>query len=156
MGRKRKEEKYTPVLNRHLLEGAFAESMSQVLMSLDECRLHEHTKDMDLNDHVRALWGITMDETGVPLMLVDGRHSDTLVKKQALWIQRTKTMRSIIGTKDPNEKKNLAPILKEITMWIQDAHLILHEETDNKTREYLASKGMEDVEEKAREVIGVQ
>ena len=57
---------------------------------------------------------------------------------------------------DPNEEANLAPILKAITMWIQDAHLILHEDTDHKTREYLASKGVPDVEEKAREVVGVQ
>jgi len=155
MGRKRKDEKHTPVLNRHLLEGAFAECMSQVLMSLDQCRLHKET-DMTVQQHVRALWGITMDETGVPVLLTEGRHSSTLVKKQAQYIQRIKSLRSTLMALDPNEEKNLAPILKAITMWIQDAHLIMHEDTDHKTREYLASKGAPSVEEEAREVIGVQ
>jgi hypothetical protein len=40
--------------------------MSQVLMSLDQCRLHKETKDLTIEQHIRALWGITMDETGVP------------------------------------------------------------------------------------------
>ena len=155
MGRKRKDEKHTPVLNRHLLEGAFAECMSQVLMSLDQCRLHKET-EMTVQQHIRALWGITMDETGVPILLTDGRHHDTLVKKQAQFIRRLKSLRSTLMARDPNEEANLAPILKAITMWIQDAHLILHEDTDHKTREYLASKGVPDVEEKAREVVGVQ
>ena len=156
MGRKRKDEKYTPVLNRYLLEGAFAECMSQVLMSLDQCRLHKETKDMTIQQHVRALWGITMDETGVPVMLTDGRHSTTMVKKHAQYIKRIKSLRATLMQLDPNEEESLAPILKAITMWIQDAHLILHEDTDHKTREYLSSKGAPDVEEEAREVVGVQ
>jgi len=156
MGRNRKDVKHTPTLNRNLLEGAFAESMSQVLMSLDQCRLHKETKDMTIEQHVRALWGITMDETGVPIMLTDGRHSKTMVRKQALFIRRTKSLRSTLMGLDPNEEENLAPILKAITMWIQDAHLIMHEDTDHKTREYLASKGEPDVQEETREVVGVQ
>ena len=155
MGRKRKDEKHTPVLNRHLLEGAFAECMSQVLMSLDQCRLHDKT-DMTIQQHVRALWGITMDETGVPILLTEGRHSSTLVRKQAQYIQRLKSLRSTLMALDPNEEANLAPILKAITQWIQDAHLIMHEDTDHKTRDYLASKGAPSVEEEAREVVGVQ
>ena len=140
MGRKRKDEKDTPVLNRHLLEGAFAECMSQVLMSLDQCRLHKETKDMTIEQHVRALWGITMDETEVPILLTEGRHSKTLVKKQSQFIRRLKTLRSKLLKLNPNNEDDLAPILREITMWIQDAHLILHEDTDHKTRDYLAGK----------------
>lgn len=156
MGRKRKDEKHTPVLNRHLLEGAFAECMSQVLMSLDQCRLHKETKDMTIEQHVRALWGITMDETEVPILLTEGRHSKTLVKKQSQFIRRLKTLRSKLLKLNPNNEDDLAPILREITMWIQDAHLILHEDTDHKTRDYLAGKGEEDVEEASREVVGIQ
>ena len=155
MVRKRKEDTYTPVLNRHLLEGAFAECMSQVLMSLDQCRMHKET-DMTIQQHIRALWGITMDETGIPILLTDGRHSDTLVKKQAQYIQRVKSLRSTLMALDPNEKENLAPILKAITMWIQDAHMILHEDTPSDVREFLATKGAPDDEEAAREVVGVQ
>lgn len=156
MGRKRKDEKHTPVLNRYLLEGAFAECMNQVLMSLDCCRLHKETKSMTIQQHIRALWGITMDETGIPVMLTDGRHSSTLVKKHAQFIQRIKTLRSFLMQLDPNEEENLGPILRAITMWIQDAHLILHEDTPHKTREYLASKGADDVKEETREVVGIQ
>lgn len=156
MGRKQKDSTYTPVLNRHLLEGAFSECMSQVLMSLDQCRLHKETKDMTIEQHVRALWGITMDETGVPVLLTDGRHSSTLVKKQAQYIQRIKSLRTTLMGLDPNEKDNLAPILKAITMWIQDAHLILHEDTPSDVREYLATKGAVDDEAETREVVGIQ
>ena len=155
MGRKRKDEKHTPVLNRYLLEGAFAECMSQVLMSLDQCRLHKET-DMTVQQHVRALWGITMDETSVPISLTEGRHSDTLVRKQAQFIRRLKTLRLNLMDLDPNEEDNLANILREITMWLQDGHLILHEDTDHKTREYLASKGERSEQKEAKQVIGVQ
>jgi len=155
MGRKRKDEKHTPVLNRYLLEGAFAECMSQVLMSLDQCRLHKET-DMTVQQHVRALWGITMDETSVPISLTEGRHSDTLVRKQAQFIRRLKTLRLNLMDLDPNEEDNLANILREITMWLQDGHLILHEDTDHKTREYLACKGERSEQKEAKQVIGVQ
>tara|TARA_R110000823_G_scaffold206898_2_gene337592 strand:+ start:910 stop:1362 length:453 start_codon:yes stop_codon:yes gene_type:complete len=148
----KRKEKYTPVLNRYLLEGAFAESMNQVLMSLDQCRLHKETKDMTVEQHVRALWGITMDETGIPVMLTEGREVSTLTKKHAQFIKRIKSMRSSLLGLDPNEEENLAPILKLITMWIQDAHLILHEDTDDKTRKYLANKGAKE----GKEVSGVQ
>tara|TARA_R100000808_G_C2145131_1_gene152934 strand:- start:633 stop:1199 length:567 start_codon:yes stop_codon:yes gene_type:complete len=155
MGRKRKDDKYTPVLNRHLLEGAFAESMSQVLMSLDQCRIHKET-DMTIDQHVRALWRITMDETEVPILLTDNRHSKTMVKKQAQFIQRLKSLRSELFKLNPNKKSDLASILRAITHWLQDAHLILHEDTPKDIRDYLASKGASDDEEETREVIGVQ
>ena len=57
---------------------------------------------------------------------------------------------------DPNKERELAPILNMIIMWIQDAHLILHEDPPPETRAYLAAKGAPDVKEETREVIGVQ
>ena len=134
------KEKYTPVLNRYLLEGAFAESMNQVLMSLDQCRIHKET-DMTIQQHIRALWGITMDETGVPILLTEGRHEDTLTLKHRYFIRRLKAFRSDMMKFDPNIQADLSRILRAVTMWIQDAHLILHEDTPNKTREYLSKKG---------------
>ena len=41
---------------------------------------------------------------------------------------------------DPDTDEGLKAILNGIVMWIQDAHLILHEDTDDKTRQYLADK----------------
>jgi hypothetical protein len=41
-------------------------------------------------------------------------------------------------------------------MWIQDAHLILHEDTPSDVREYLATKGAVDDEAETREVVGIQ
>ena len=149
------EEKYTPTLNRHLLEGAFAESMSQILMSLDQCRIHKDT-DLSVQQHIRALWGITMDETSVPVMLTEGRHEKTLVKKQAQFIRRVKTLRSTLMALDPNEEENMAAILKAITHWIQDAHLIMHEDTPKDIREYLAEKGIDEIPEQTKEVQGIQ
>ena len=151
----KQKEKYTPVLNRYLLEGAFAECMSQVLMSLDQCRLHDKT-DMDIHQHVRALWGITMEESGVPVLLTDGRHEATLVKKHAQYMRRLKTMRAIISSLDPNSHEDSAKILRAITQWLQDAHLILHEDTPKDVREYLTDKDMDKIPEQAKEVEGVQ
>ena len=149
------KEKYTPTLNRHLLEGAFAESMSQILMSLDQVRIHKDT-DLTPQQHIRALWGITMDETSVPIMLTEGRHEKTLVKKQAQFIRRLKTLRSTLVALDPNEKKNMAKILRAVTHWMQDAHLILHEDTPKEIREYLAEKGIDEIPEVTKEVQGLQ
>lgn len=151
----KQKEKYTPVLNRYLLEGAFAECMSQVLMSLDQCRMHKET-DMTINQHIRALWGITMDETGVPILLTEGRHEATLVKKHAQYIQRLKTLRAILLDLDPNEEENASSILRSITQWIQDAHVILHEDTPKDIREYVAEKDSDKILEPAKEVQGVQ
>ena len=151
----KQKEKYTPVLNRYLLEGAFAECMSQVLMSLDQCRMHKET-DMTINQHIRALWGITMDETGVPILLTEGRHEATLVKKHAQYIQRLKTLRAILLDLDPNEEENASSILRSITHWIQDAHVILHEDTPKDIREYVAEKDSDKILEPAKEVQGVQ
>lgn len=134
------KEKYTPVLNRYLLEGAFAESMNQVLMSLDQCRIYKKT-DMTIAQHIRALWGITMDETGVPVLLTDGRHEDTMIKKHRYFIRRVKSLRADLLNLDPNIESNMPVILKAITTWIQDAHLILHEDTPSDTRKYLSEKG---------------
>tara|TARA_R110000824_G_scaffold9475_2_gene42353 strand:+ start:2094 stop:2546 length:453 start_codon:yes stop_codon:yes gene_type:complete len=146
------EEKYTPVLNRNLLEGAFAEAMSQVLMSLDQCHLHDKT-DMTIQQHVRALWRITMDESSIPVMLTEDRSTQSLVRKHAQYITRIKSMRSTLLKLDPNEEENLTTILKTITMWIQDSHLILHEDTPEDVKKYLATKGSE---EEGKEVLGVQ
>jgi hypothetical protein len=149
------KEKYTPTLNRHLLEGAFAESMSQVLMSLDQVRIHKDT-DLTPQQHIRALWGITMDETGVPVLLTEGRHEKTLVKKHAQFIRRIKTLRATLMALDPNEKENMTSILKTVTHWMQDAHLILHEDTPKDIREYLSEKGIENIPESPKPVEGVQ
>ena len=135
----RLKEKYTPVLNGHLIEGAFAECMSQVLMSLDQCRLYRET-DMTINQHVRALWGITMDETGIPMMLTENRSEGSLRTKHIYYRDRLETLRENLKRLDPNEEANLSDILKEITSWRQDSHLILHEDTGNDVREYLSTK----------------
>tara|TARA_R110000824_G_scaffold102703_2_gene244429 strand:+ start:5494 stop:5958 length:465 start_codon:yes stop_codon:yes gene_type:complete len=145
------KEKYTPVLNRNLLEGAFAEAMSQILMSLDECR-HHAKSDLSIHQHVRALWSITMDESSIPVMLTEGRSAQSLARKHGQYLARIKSMRLEMFKLDPNDEKDLAFILKAVTMWIQDAHLILHEDTPEDVRVYLASKG----EEEGKEVTGVQ
>lgn len=149
MARKSADDVYTPTLNRHLLEGAFSQCMHQVLMSLDMCRAHEETPRLSLEDHVRALWVISKDELGTALMLVDGRSSATLPKKQRLWVLRTGTALRLLQGLDPgpdNDEAALKGILGEVVQWIQDSHLILHEDTPQKTREYLAKKGLTDKE----------
>ena len=145
MGRKRgcNAPDYKPTLNRHLLEGAFSQAMNQVLQSLDMCRSHKVT-DMSLKQHVKGLMNITGSEIAVALMLVEGRHSSTLVRKHRLWVQRANTcMRQLSAVDDEGP---LEGALTAIVQWIQDAHLILHEDTPNKTREYLGRKFLTDEE----------
>jgi hypothetical protein len=160
MGRKNWEVSHVPTLNRHLLEGAFAQCMSQVLMSLDQCRLHKDTPRMSLEDHVRALWVIAKDELGTALMLVEDRHAATMPRKQALWRRRSQTCLSLLKAADPDTDAGLNAILNGVVHWIQDAHLILHEDTDDKTREYLANKFLTKEEisghEEAKSVIDIQ
>lgn len=145
MARKSADDVYTPTLNRHLLEGAFSQCMHQVLMSLDMCRVHEDTPRMSLEEHVRALWVISKDELGTALMLVDGRCSSTLPKKQRLWVLRTGTTLRRLQEMDPgpeNDESTLKAILTSVVQWIQDSHLILHEDTPQQTRVYLSTKDM--------------
>ena len=160
MGRKNWEVSHQPTLNRHLLEGAFAQCMHQVLMSLDQCRLHKETPRMSLDDHVRALWVIAKDELGTAMMLVEDRHASTMPRKQALWTRRTGTCLEMLQAVDPGSDIGLKAILNGIVHWIQDAHLILHEDTDDKTREYLANKFLSkeqvDGHEEAKSVVDLQ
>ena len=140
---------HVPTLNRYLLEGAFTQCMHQVLMSLDMCKAHKDTPRMSLNEHIRALWMISKEELGTALMLVDNRHADTLVRKQSYWVMRTKTALRLLQSTDPgpdNDEAALKAILNEVVQWIQDAHLILHEDTPQKTRIYLSTKHMTDEE----------
>ena len=148
--------RHVPTLNRYLLEGAFSQAMHQVLMSLDQCRAHEETPKMSLEDHVRALWVISREEAGTALMLVDGRHEETLVKKQRYWVKRTKTLMRRLDEFDSSDatEESLKMVLNSVVSWIQDAHLILHEDTPSKTREYLSSKGMSDGEIESEESSG--
>ena len=144
MGRKKNwEEVHTPVLNRYLLEGAFSQGMGQILMSLDECRIWEKT-NMSLEDHVRALCVISRDELSTALMLVEGRHISTLVRKQGLWARRARTCLDRLLGYDLDNSDDLRSVMLDVTQWLQDAHLILHEDTPHETRLYLANKFLPD------------
>jgi len=147
MGRKKVADvKYTPMLSKHLLEGAFAQCMHQVLESLHMCQQHKHT-DLTLEQHVKGLKNITGSEIATALMITEDRHAGSMVKKHSLWVKRAQTCYDLLLKFDTEDPDDMVRPLKEITMWIQDAHLILHEDTDNKTREYLSRKGMPNEEE---------
>lgn len=146
MGRKKAADvKYTPTLSKHLLEGAFAQCMHQVLESLHMCQNHKHTK-MSLEDHVRALKNIAGSEIQTALMITEDRHSSTMVPKHSLWVKRARTCYDKLLELDSTDSDDMAGPLKEITMWLQDAHLILHEDTPKEIREYVSNKGIEDID----------
>tara|TARA_R110002126_G_scaffold79364_3_gene196994 strand:+ start:537 stop:1016 length:480 start_codon:yes stop_codon:yes gene_type:complete len=141
MGKKRVADvKYTPVLSKHLLEGAFSQCMHQVLESLHACRQHKHTK-MTLDEHVKALMNIAGAEIATALMITEDRHAATMVVKHALWVKRARTCYNKLIAFDAEDSTNMAGPLREITQWIQDSHLILHEDTPNEARAYVAAKG---------------
>lgn len=147
MGRKRVEDvKYTPTLSRHLLEGAFAQCMHQVLESLHMCRLHKETK-MTLEEHVKGLKNITGSELATVLMITENRHSSTMIPKHQLWVKRAQTCYDKLLELDNENPDDMTGPLKAITMWIQDAHLILHEDTKPEIREYLSNKGIDTTDE---------
>jgi len=146
MGRKKVADvKYTPVLSKHLLEGAFAHCMHQVLESLHMCQQHKHTK-MSLEDHVKGLKNIAGSELATALMITEDRHSKTMIPKHQLWVKRAQTCYDTLLEMDNDDPDEMSGPLKTITMWIQDAHLILHEDTNDESREYLANKGLSEEE----------
>tara|TARA_R100000808_G_scaffold261_1_gene1605 strand:+ start:2692 stop:3177 length:486 start_codon:yes stop_codon:yes gene_type:complete len=146
MGRKKVADvKYTPTLSKHLLEGAFVQCMHQVLESLHMCQNHKQTK-MTLEEHVKALKNIAGSELQTALMITEGRHSSTMVPKHALWVKRAQTCYDKLIELDASDPDDMKNPLKEITMWIQDAHLILHEDTQPEIREYLSSKGLKEID----------
>lgn len=145
MGRKKVADvKYTPTLSKHLLEGAFAQCMHQILESLHMCQHHKETK-MTLEEHVKALKNIAGSEIATALMITEDRHSSTMVPKHCLWVKRAQTCYDKLMEFDANDPEDMKSPLKEITMWLQDAHLILHEDTEPEIREYLSNKGLKEI-----------
>ena len=145
MGRKKVADvKYTPTLSKHLLEGAFAQCMHQVLESLHMCQHHKKSK-MTLEEHVKALKNIAGSELATALMITEDRHSSTMVPKHSLWVKRAQTCYDNLVEFDANDPEDMKSPLKEITMWLQDAHLILHEDTQPEIREYLSNKGLKEI-----------
>jgi hypothetical protein len=146
MGRKKvADSKYIPVLSKHLLEGAFAQCMHQVLESLHACQQHKHT-DMTLEQHVKGLMNIAGSEISIALMVTEDRHASTMVPKHVLWVKRAQTCYDKLLGFDAAEDKDMAGPLREITQWIQDSHLILHEDTPKEIREYVSNKGIKEID----------
>lgn len=156
MPKKKKYDSHRPVLNSYLLEGAFVGCMEQVLQSIECCRSHKVTPEMTLPDHVRALHNISIKEMEDALMLVEDRHEDTLNKKHKCFVRRTRTVRNSLTGLNTTTDKGQADVLRLVLNWIQDAHLIMHEDTDHRIRLQLSEKGLSDDEKTAKRVIGVQ
>ena len=155
MGKKSKEVKYTPVLNANLLEGAFVGAMEQVFESINICNQHKSTS-MSLEENVRALHEIAKAEMDVVLMVTEDRNAKSMRRKHACFVKRTKTVRQVLEDVDVEDEEDLKVLLKEILNWIQDAHLIMHEDTDPEIRTYLSEKGLSDDLKEAQSVVGVQ
>ena len=153
---KKKYDSHKPVLNSYLLEGVFVGCMDQIMQSIDCCKAHEHTPEMELSDHVKALQNISIQEMDDALMLVDDRHEDTLNKKHKCFVRRTRTVRDALLLLDPKTNLGQATVLRLVLNWMQDAHLIMHEDTDHRIRVQLSEKGLSGDEKEAKRVIGVQ
>lgn len=156
MPKKKKYDSHTPVLNSYLLEGIFVSAMEQIMHSIDCCQTHKMTPDMDLGDHVKALHNISIQEMEEALMFVEGRHEDTLNKKHKCYVRRTRTVCERLKSLKTDTDKGKADVLRLVLNWIQDAHLIMHEDTDHKIRVFLSEKDMSDDAKTAKRVIGVQ
>lgn len=154
--KKTKYDSHKPVLNSYLLEGAFVGCMDQVMQSIDCCQTHEHTPNMSLSDHVRALHVTSAQELGEALMLVDERHEATLNKKHQCFVRRTRTVHSALELLNASTNIGQSTILRLVLNWIQDAHLIMHEDTDQRIRTQLSEKGLSGDEKKAKRVVGIQ
>lgn len=155
MGKKSKEVKYTPVLNATLLEGAFVGAMEQIYESINICNQYKSTS-MTLEENVRALHEIAKAEMDTVLMVTEDRHAKSMKSKHACFVRRTRTVRQVLEDVDVEDEEDLKVLLKAVLNWIQDAHLIMHEDTDPKIRSYLSEKGMSDDLKKAQPVVGVQ
>lgn len=101
---------------------------------------------MTLDDHVKALTNITGSEIATALMITDDRHSATMVLKHSLWVKRARACYNKLIAFDAADSEDRAGPLREITQWLQDAHLILHEDTPDDVRAYVSDKSCSDKE----------
>tara|TARA_R110002020_G_scaffold202722_1_gene405813 strand:- start:4092 stop:4766 length:675 start_codon:yes stop_codon:yes gene_type:complete len=135
-------EKSTPVLGSALLEGLFAEMLSQIKSSLD-CCWHWHDTKISQEENVVATWLVTMEETRTVVDITKNHSTASLNKKHRYFVKRLRSFyRNLIEMDvETNDRKSMKEFLGSLTMFMMDSHLILSEETPRKIREYLSGKG---------------
>ena len=140
---KKDTSKSTPVLGAGMLEGLFAECLTQIKLSLDCCWEWQRTK-LSQEEHVVATWLIAMEETRVVVDITKNHSMASLNKKHRYFVRRLRNFYRHLIEMDVSEsdRKSMKGFLTDLTMWLQDSHLILHEDTPRNVREYLSRKGV--------------
>ncbi len=137
-------ENHKPVLGAFLLEGLFAELMVQVKSSLDCCvePLLSAT-ELTLEQNIVVVANVAKGEVAQVVDILQNHSEASLNKKHRYFVRRLRQFHSDI--KDLNvtieHHNSLKLFLKLVTMWLQDSHIIMDEETSKPVREYVGSKG---------------
>lgn len=142
-------EGHTPVLSALLLEGLFAEMMSQIKQSLDCCRpgVREKT-ELSLEENMAVVANVTHGEVDLVLDVTKNHSMASLNKKHGPYVKRLRQFKADLSEIEVKKEdaESLAGFLRLLTMWLQDAHLILCEDTPKNIRDYLSEKGGYDKE----------
>lgn len=143
----KKVKKIRPVLGSNMLEGLFAELLTQVKASLDCCWEWHRTK-LTQEENVVATWIVTMEETSIVVDVTQYHSMASLNKKHRYFVKRLRSFYKSVIELDvkADDRSSMKGFLALLTMWLQDSHLILSEETPRKVREYLSTKGQHDEE----------
>lgn len=137
-------ENHKPVLGAFLLEGLFAELMVQVKGSLDCCvePLLSAT-ELTLEQNIVVVANVTKGETAQVVDILQNHSEASLNKKHRYFVRRLRQFHSDIKDLDVTleHRNSLKLFLQLVTMWLQDSHIIMDEETAKPIREYVGSKG---------------
>lgn len=134
----------TPVLGSQLLEGLFAELMSQVKQSLDCC--HPAVRDktsLTLEQNLYIVYNVAEGEAKLVLDITKNHKDANLNKKHRAFVKRLKRFYEDIQLIAPEveDVETLRNFLMCLTMWLQDSHMIMDEEQGREVRDYVSQKG---------------
>ena len=129
----KKVKKIRPVLGSNMLEGLFAELLTQVKASLDCCWEWHRTK-LTQEENVVATWIVTMEETSIVVDVTQYHSMASLNKKHRYFVKRLRSFYKSVIELDvkADDRSSMKGFLALLTMWLQDSHLILSEETPRK------------------------
>ena len=139
----------TPVLSGILLEGLFAEMLSQIKLSLDCCQpgVREATS-LSLEENMAVVANVTGGEIDLVLDITKNHSTASLNKKHGPFVKRLRQFRADLSDieVDKDKVESLQSFLLTLTNWLQDAHVILMEDTPKEIRKYVSEKSGYDKE----------
>ena len=136
-------EKSTPVLSSILLEGLFAEMISQIKQSLDCCQPDVRVlTGLTAEENLVVVSQVTRGEVELVIDITKNHSMASLNKKHGPFVKRLRAFYNDIKDMEieREDPESLEAFLRTLTTWMQDAHLLLMEDTPKQVRQYLSEK----------------